>query len=155
MGLKPRPTWSWDLGDERYPIIDVKGTDASQITAALARWWTKIAELAVRSDNWDTMVGDIWLDSGRIIGHVQMRDVAVGYDTGFRVAAHVDHITTSLAADNYDSKTWEAMTALLVQCAEAATELEPARSALAAVDARHPFKLEITSHGQWLSQVSR
>lgn len=154
MGLKPRarpaPTWRWELSDPGYPIIAINATDEVGITAALAQWWAKIAELAAGSEMWDTMVGDIWLDSGRIIGHVQMRDVAVGYDTGFRVAAHVDHIADSLARNDYSDTTWSAMTTLLIGCAESAVGLEPARSTLTGLHKRHEFEMAITSHGQWL-----
>lgn len=144
------PSWAWNLADPSYPIIEIRGTDEGEITRALAHWWTKIAELAAGSEMWDTMVGDIWLDSGRIIGHVQMGDVAVGYDTGFRVAAHVDHIVNSLTRDQYDSATWDAMTRLLIHCAESAIELEPAGPALLGLRERHTYQIAITSHGQWL-----
>ena len=149
MGFKPRRTWSWELGDPAYPIMRVRGAEDAEIILALAHWWAKIAELAPRSDNWDVMVGDIWLDSGRIIGHVQMGNVAVGYDTGFRVAAQIKPIVDGLVHYNYKSSYWEAMKKLLIRCAESAVELEPARSALEALATKHPFEIAITDHGQW------
>ena len=152
MGLKPRPSFRWDLSDpETYPIIDVLATTPRGITSSLAHWWAKIAELAAGSEMWNTVVGDIWLDSGRIIGHVQMRDVAVGYDTGFRVAAHVGHIADELFRADFSDRSWSDMTVLLTRCALDALELEPARSAMATLRESRPFEVEIASFGQWQS----
>lgn len=153
MGLKPRPgteLFRWDLAEpDTYPIIEVQATTPRRITAALAHWWAKIAELAGASEMWDTMVGDIWLDSGRLIGHVQMRDVAVGYDTGFRVAAHIDHVAQRLHRADYSDRSWSSMTDLLTRCATEAAELEPARSALASLRQKRDFAIAITRFGQW------
>lgn len=150
MGLKPRTGFRWDLSEpETYPIIEIDAKTPRRITAALSQWWAKIAELAGRSEMFDTMVGDIWLDSGRIIGHVQMRDAPVGYDTGFRVAAHVRHVADRLHRADFDDAAWRQMTELLTRCALDALALEPARTAVAALRERQPVAVEIASFGQW------
>lgn len=150
MGLKPRHRFRWDLSEpETYPMIMIPTSTPDQLSAALAHWWAKIAELAMRSEMFDTMVGDIWLDSGRIIGHVQMRDVAVGYDTGFRVAAHLEGVVTKLDESGFSNRSWDEASETITRCALDATALEPARTALATLREKQPFDVEITSYGQW------
>ena len=51
-------------------------------------------ELALIYDGeWDTLVADLWPNDNysRLIGHVQIKNEAIGCDTGFRVTAYLEN----------------------------------------------------------------
>jgi hypothetical protein len=78
----------WDLTDVSYPQIDLMADHVD----GLSLWIEKIAEMAVEyGGEWNTLVADLWPNDNysRLIGHVQMNDVEIGYDTGFRVCAYL------------------------------------------------------------------
>ncbi|MGD1840304.1 MAG: hypothetical protein ACFB0B_05320 [Thermonemataceae bacterium] len=64
---------------------------------ALGEWWEKIFTLAAPIKDWNVLIADVWIDnSGRIIGHVQRKEDAIGTDKGFRVALHFDDYVQQL-----------------------------------------------------------
>jgi len=80
----------WDLTDLAYPQIDIHQDHIE----GLSKWVNKIAQLASEhGGEWNVLVGDLWPNEpdSRLIGHVQMSNVAVGYDTGFRVCAYLEN----------------------------------------------------------------
>jgi len=79
---------TWDYSDDHYPQIRLNDFHV----AGLAKWLEKIADLAPHYEGaWNVMIADIWPNDNysRLIGHVQMDDVSVGYDTGYRVCAYL------------------------------------------------------------------
>ena len=80
---------TWNLSEEDYPQIKIH----EHHVLALSSWIEKILELtSVFPGAWNVLVADLWPNNGRsrLIGHVQMNDVAIGYDTGFRVCAYLE-----------------------------------------------------------------
>jgi len=80
---------TWNLSEEDYPQIKIHENHV----LALSSWIEKILELtSVFPGAWNVLVADLWPNNGksRLIGHVQMNDVAIGYDTGFRVCAYLE-----------------------------------------------------------------
>lgn len=70
----------WNLSETDYPQIDI----AVQHIGGLAAWFEKILDLAPNyTSPWNVLIADLWPngDMSRLIGHVQMDDVSVGYDT--------------------------------------------------------------------------
>ncbi len=81
-------SFDWQMGDPTYPEIEI---DHDHV-AGLSQWLEKMAELAVKhGGEWNLFVADLWPNDAmsRLIGHVQKSDVAIGYDTGFRVCAYL------------------------------------------------------------------
>ncbi|WP_299948022.1 hypothetical protein [uncultured Microbulbifer sp.] len=81
---------NWELSNVDYPQIDIKQNHVE----GLSMWIEKIAELALTYGGvWSTMVVDLWPNDNysRLIGHVHMKDVAIGYDTGFRVCVYLEN----------------------------------------------------------------
>ena len=79
---------NWDLTEQNYPQIEINENHV----AGLSAWLTKIIELIPEYEgDWNVIVADLWPNEGmsRLIGHVQMNDVATGYDTGYRVCAYL------------------------------------------------------------------
>lgn len=73
-----------------YPQITIK-TDP---IAGLTVWLEKILDCSktdLSKGPWNVVIADLWPNDGmsRLIGHVQMDDVSVGYDTGYRVCSYV------------------------------------------------------------------
>ncbi len=83
-----------------------------------------------------------WPNEGmdRLIGHVQMNDVAVGYDTGYRVCAYIENggIIGYKGDDRPLMKTW----------LEAAVQTEKTRSVLKTLAKTNPFEIRLTSYGE-------
>ena len=80
----------WDLSEENYPQIEI----TENHVVGLAEWLNKIVELIPKYEgDWNVLIADLWPNEykDRLIGHVQMSDVATGYDTGFRVCAYLSN----------------------------------------------------------------
>ena len=57
MGLKPRPpkpTWSWNLGDANYPIIEITGLNKTTVSSLVREL---IARQSVREIGFDSSGG--------------------------------------------------------------------------------------------------
>ena len=146
---------AWNHDTPSYPILTIEGTNEEAVRQGLAEWWAEIARRAAETEGeWDAMVGDAWVDSGRIIGHVQRRDQAVGFDTGFRVCANLPTVDAEIArADTLEdideaAEVHDSLGARIFAWATEARALEPAASALRALNAAHPFSLHLTAHGK-------
>lgn len=80
----------WDLSESDYPQIDI----AQDHVLGLSMWLEIILDMTTTEHSvrpWNVLVADIWPNDPftRLIGHVQMNDVSIGYDTGFRVCAYL------------------------------------------------------------------
>jgi len=122
--------------------------------SAFAAWWVKIAELSEGKEDWNVIVADMWIDnSGRIIGHIQRYDQAVGYDRGFRVALTiedwVDRLNLAFESDN--ERLYNNTLNQLYGEAEVALRdaiMEPAANqAIKALHAQNPFTVHIAIRG--------
>lgn len=134
--------------DPDYPYFIYEPENGDEFSALLAHWFAKIVEFTrmpkYNGPSWNVLVADLWLDSGRIIGHVQQDDVAVGYDTGFRVCADFSRLGKLAAGNDADDSERHVASGWLRE----AVTLEPARSALAARTNEVPFYIAITAYGQ-------
>jgi len=85
-----------------------KANDA--MVDGFAAWWLKILELSKGKEDWNVIIADQWIDNtGRVIGHIQRDNQAVGYDRGFRVALTVEQWVNQLNAafDDDDEEQYE------------------------------------------------
>ena len=129
---------TWNLLDAQYPQISINDNHVAE----LAKWLEKIAELAPQyKGEWNVMIGDIWPNDNmsRLIGHVQMNDVAVGYDTGYRVCAylHGGGIVGNSGNDRPLIKKW---------LTEAAANTQTNKT-LKALASTNPFEIRVTMWG--------
>ncbi len=111
--------------------------------AGLSLWVSKILEMTDHYDKpWNVLIADLWPNYGRsrLIGHVQMDDVAVGYDIGYRVCAYLQ--SPSMAYENGDDLP------LMTQWLTAAVARPELQAQLRAAAARNPFHMRLTHWGQ-------
>lgn len=131
--------WAEDGNDGSYYI----GNVTSDYATALAQWLVAISQKALeRGGDWNVLVADLWpndVDYCRLIGHVQMDDVAVGYDTGFRICASLlDWDKAGVKADTLPQiEAW----------LKEAVQVLSTRDALRAAHAQNPFELRVTMYG--------
>ena len=131
--------WIDDTDDGSYFIGDIK----SDYAAGLAQWLVVIAQTALkRGGSWNVLVADLWpndVNYCRLIGHVQMDNVAVGYDTGFRFSAELHHWgKAGIKADSLPQiEAW----------LKEAVKVPTTRDALRSANAQNPFELRVTSWG--------
>ena len=132
--------WAEDGNDGSYYIGEV----TSDFAPALAQWLVAIAQKALeRGGEWNVLVADLWpndVDFCRLIGHVQMDDVAVGYDTGFRICASLlDWKKAGVKADSLPQvEAW----------LKEAVQMPSTRDALRNACVQNPFELRVTSYGE-------
>jgi hypothetical protein len=129
----------WDYSDEHYPQIFIKDDHV----AGLSLWLEKIAELSSQyKGDWNVLIADMWPneDMTRLIGHVQMRDVGVGYDIGYRVCAYLEN--GGIIGYKGDDKP-------LIQkwLAEAASTAKT-QATLKALMLKNAFDIRLTDHGE-------
>lgn len=109
----------------------------------LAQWLVVIIQTAIsRGGEWNALIADLWPNCEnycRLIGHVQMDDVSVGYDTGFRYSAElIDWDKAGVKADSLPQ-----IEAWLQQ----AVQVPATRDALRKAHAQNPFELRVTTYG--------
>lgn len=129
----------WDLSESDYPQIKI---DADPVQA-LALWVEKIIDMAPDYDApWTVLVADLWPNYGesRLIGHVQMDDVAVGYDTGYRVCAYLHG--GGLEFDEGDDRP------VIAAWLRAAVAQPALQQKLRRVAADNPFEIRLTHWGE-------
>ena len=129
---------TWDYSDDHYPQIRL----ADNHVAGLAKWLEKIAELAPQYEGaWNVMIGDIWPNDNysRLIGHVQMDDVAMGYGTGYRVCAYLSG--GGIVGDSGDDRL------LIMDWLSQAIKAPTTQKALQDLNATNPFEIRLTMWG--------
>ncbi|MEL6346148.1 MAG: hypothetical protein AAFV53_23765 [Myxococcota bacterium] len=134
----------WDVetdGTMRYANARIAGEDPNEWAAAMAAWWTQLCEHALEAEDWDTIVADLWIETGRLIGHVQRSDQAVGNDRGFRVCLTFLHVSNALYQDDFSATTRAAQQARLDRLLDASIHQEPTRSMLMTFATRRPLRL--------------
>lgn len=130
---------TWDYSDEHYPQIDIKHDHI----AGLSLWLEKIAELSSQyKGEWNVLIADMWPNDPmtRLIGHVQMRDVAVGYDTGYRVCAYLSG--GGIIGYKGDDKP------LIEKWLTAAANAPKTRILLKTLAEKNTFDIRLTDHGE-------
>lgn len=142
---------NWDISEADYPQIKI-GADH---VIGLSSWLLKIIEMTTTehsSGPWNVIVCDIWPNDrmSRLIGHVQMNDVRIGYDTGFRVCAYLTGGGIQGDVDDKDDipciKNW----------LEAATARPEVKAKLQAAAEANPFDIRLSSWGDGdLRQITK
>ena len=130
---------TWNLSESNYPQIDI----AAEPVAGLALWLEKILDLAPAYDGpWNVLIADLWPngDQSRLIGHVQMDDVAVGYDIGYRVCAYMTD--AEMVYDSGDDR------ALMTRWLTAAVATPAVQAKIKAIAAENPFQIRLTHWGE-------
>lgn len=141
--LLGNPSFIW-RGDRDYPEITV----SRDHIAGLAEWLMKILEKSqptgANDEPWNALVADIWPNdqSCRLIGHVQLEDKSIGWDTGFRVCAYLSG--GGIVGGNEDD---EADIPLINSWLNAAVASEPLRSQLSQRAEQNPFKIRLSLEG--------
>lgn len=129
----------WNLSEADYPQIDI----AVQHIGGLAAWFEKILDLAPNyTAPWNVLIADLWPngDMSRLIGHVQMDDVSVGYDTGYRVCAYLTG--DRMVYDSGDDRD------LVNQWLNAAVATPQLQTKLRSVCATNPFHIRLIHWGE-------
>ena len=132
--------WIDDTSDGSYFMGDIR----SDYAAGLAQWLAVVAQTALnRGGNWNVLVADLWPNDTnycRLIGHVQMDDVAVGYDTGFRYSAELhDWDKAGVSADSLPQ---------IEKWLKAAVQQPTTLTALRTANEQNPFDLRLTIYGE-------
>ena len=132
---------TWKLTDAHYPQIDIHSDHA----AGIGTWLEKITELAPQYEAaWNVLIADLWPNEGmsRLIGHVQMNDVAVGYDTGYRVCAYLENggIVGHRVHNGDDIP-------LIQKWLSEAVKHPKTKTALSALSQTNPFEIRLTLCG--------
>lgn len=74
----------WEGGDDYYHTTLAVEMDKK---AAIQQQILKILELSEGKKDWNVVTLDKWIDNlGRLIGHIQNDQEAVGFDKGYRVS---------------------------------------------------------------------
>lgn len=132
---------TWNTHDADYPEITIKNDHVTGVSL----WLEKIAELAPQyTGAWNVMIADIWPNDKhvRLIGHVQMDDVAVGYDTGYRVCAYLHGCGIMGDTDETGCDTDLVMEWLHAAAASTLTNV-----VLSDLRSSKPFVIRLTSYG--------
>ncbi len=129
----------WDLSDKDYPQIEIRQDHVNGLSA----WLEKIAELAlIYGGEWNVLVTDLWPNDSRsrLIGHVQMKNVAIGYDTGYRVCANLEN--GGIVGDSGDD------IPLIRKWLKSAVAEEKTSSKLGKLAQKNPFEIRLSSWGE-------
>lgn len=129
----------WNTLDPGYPDIDIHDNHV----AGLEIWLEKIVEYSlIYKGDWNVLVADLWpnSDQPRLIGLVQMDDMAIGYDIGFRVIANLEN--GGLQLDSQDDRP------IIGKWLTEAVAREDAQKALRHLHSINPFKIHLTVWGE-------
>ena len=123
-------------------------TDKEKELDAFVEWWCKIVELSEGKEDWNAIIADMWIDNtGRIIGHIQRNDQAVGYDRGFRVSLTikrwVDELNKAFDSENEDLYYDVINDAFseAVQLLQTSAKKSPANEAIKALNVKNSFDI--------------
>ena len=141
--------WKRENSDHMiYHYARLSSAEEEDQQAAIDVWWKKLLDLAEKVKDWNVIVGDIWVETGRIIGHVQNDDAAIGMDRGFRVALSFSSVVEALEKADFAGEAYTEASAQLYALLDRSTKREPARQRLAQLNKNHPFKLWWCENGQ-------
>lgn len=130
---------NWDLSGKDYPQIEIKKNHCDGLSA----WLEKIAELAESyGGEWNVLVADLWPNENmsRLIGHVQMNNVDIGYDTGFRVCAYLEN--GGIEGDAGDD------IPLIRAWLKSAVAMQKTNNKLTDLAQKNPFEIRLSSWGE-------
>jgi len=128
----------WNTQEDDYPQIDINDDHI----AGLSLWLEKIAELThIYDGEWNVLIADLWPNDNysRLIGHVQMANVAIGYDTGFRVCAYLKN--DGIVGDSGDDRP------LIRQWLKVAAANTKTKAILTELNQSNPFEIRLSEHG--------
>ncbi len=132
---------TFDLTEPDYPQITIKDDHV----LGISMWVEKMIEMTDSSHSkgeWNVMVADIWPNDkySRLIGLVQMSNVAVGYDTGFRVCAYLSN--GGIVGDSGDDMP------LIKSWLNTAIATPRVQAALTKRSGPRPFEIRLTENGR-------
>ena len=130
---------NWDLSEEDYPQIEIHENHID----GLSSWIEKILDLTSKfPGSWNVLVADLWpnQEMSRLIGHVQMSGLAIGYDTGFRVCAYLEN--DGIEGDEGDD------IPLVNQWLLSAVSKESIHAQLKGIAMSNPFEIRLTCCGE-------
>ncbi|MEO0472922.1 MAG: hypothetical protein AAF206_25115 [Bacteroidota bacterium] len=138
----------WQGSDEYYRVQLAEDFDKKD---AIRQLILKILDLAAGKENWNLVVLDKWIfNLGRLIGHIQNDDQAIGMDRGYRVGvqflAYYDRLETS-PDDRYD-QVLETINEELENLILDVLQDESFKVQLQKYHDQNPFTLEISEQGQ-------
>lgn len=142
----------WEGGDDYYHTTLAVEADKK---AAIQQQILKILELSEGKEDWNVVTLDKWVDNlGRLIGHIQNDQEAVGYDKGYRVAIqfldYYNQLNEAYESDDferYDDVVWDANEEIDAFI----HELVEDTAFIALLKERHaktPFSIELANRGQ-------
>lgn len=141
--------WNKDEHDKMtYHYARVSSDQMDDHQAAIDHWWAKLLELAEGAENWNVIVGDIWVDTGRIIGHVQEDEAAIGVDRGFRVALSVNSVVDVLHDADFEPEAYAKASDQLYALLARSVKREPTRQRLVTLNQENAFKLWWCENGE-------
>ena len=134
--------WNKDEpGKMTYHYARISSSQVDDHQAAIDSWWEKLLDLAESVEDWNVIVGDVWVDTGRIIGHVQRDKDAVGMDCGFRVALSVTSVVDALHNADFEPEAYAKASARLYALLDRSTRREPTRQRLVRLNKQSAFQL--------------
>ena len=128
----------WDLKAPHNPHLWFTGHP----TLGLSAWLEKIVEMTSKYDGpWNVLIADLWPndEASRLIGHVQMDNVSVGYDTGYRVVVHLSD--ESMSHNQGDDRT------IIEKWLREAVQIPQTQAMLRAKFKQNPFQIRLTHWG--------
>ncbi|MCP4133602.1 MAG: hypothetical protein GY754_21725 [bacterium] len=128
--------------------LHVHSQDQEHHKIVMEAWWEKMCELAKGVEDWDTIVADIWVETGRIIGHVQRSEDAIGYDRGFRVCVMFRYAGNVMHEAEYSNEAYSTMSKQLFQLLDRSIGAPKTRERLIELNSRHSYQLLWSEDGQ-------
>ena len=140
---------NWTNSDDYYYATLEENGDKKEAIKQLILF---ILELSEGKNSWNLLVLDKWIDNlGRLIGHIQNNDEAIGYDRGYRVSLQFLDYYNQLnnASDDQIDYVFGCITEDLdFLIMEVIDNDESLKSQLWKYDKKNPFSIEITDQGQ-------
>jgi len=119
----------------------VEGTAPAVWSAALVAWWQVLCDHAESASGWDTIVFDVWLETGRLIGHVQRADQAIGVDRGARFCLLFPEIAAAIHQAGFTDASLSEQDARLAPLLDASIRHEATRARLKRLSAGRALQL--------------
>ena len=141
--------WNQDEpGKMTYHYARISSNQVDDHQAAIDNWWEKLLDLAESTEDWNVIVGDIWVETGRIIGHVQQDNTAIGMDCGFRVALSVSSVVDALHRAEFEPAAYARASDQLYALLDRSAKREPTRQRLVKLNKQSALQLWWCENGE-------
>lgn len=145
----------WDeekSGGNRYFNLSVDSREQEHLEMAMEAWWEKLCELAPEAEDWDVIIGDIWVETGRIIGHVQRTDADIGEDRGFRVCVMFSLVGDEMEKADFSDEIYSAMSDRLYELLDSSIRAPKTLERLTELKSGNSFKLWWCENGYVIAE---